>query len=374
MRVLRGRHRRRRRGRGGCRGLRGDRQLRRRDARRPLDPRARPSSSRRTSSARTCCSTHARDAGVRLVQVSTDEVYGDVRGERARARTTRCGPSSPYSASKAGGDLQVARRTCARTASTRRSRAARTPTGRTSTPRSSIPLFITNALDGEPLPVYGDGRQRREWLHVEDHCAGDRARAARRARPARSTTSAATSARTSSWSRRILDADRRRRVARPPRRGPPRPRPPLLARRRRSCSALGWAPQRAFEEGLAETVEWYRENRAWWEPIKSGEYRAYYRRQYAERLLGAERRLLADFSAPVDLLAASLERLRALQERHRLVAASELDQRVAEVVDRVRLVEVTGPSPSSLSSACWRSGSAVRVIGPGRMSAESRGR
>ena len=112
----------------------------------------------------------ARDAGVRLVQVSTDEVYGDIPEGQRSAETDPLRPSSPYAASKAGGDLQVlaAVRTFGVDACI--TRGANTY-GPNQYPEKIIPLFVTNALDGEPLPVYGDGRQRREWLHADDHCA-----------------------------------------------------------------------------------------------------------------------------------------------------------------------------------------------------------
>ncbi len=111
----------------------------------------------------------AREAGVRLVQVSTDEVYGDVPEGTSSREGDPLRPSSPYSASKAGGDLQVlaAVRTYGVDACV--TRGANTY-GPNQYPEKLIPLFVTNALDGEALPVYGDGRQRREWLHVEDHC------------------------------------------------------------------------------------------------------------------------------------------------------------------------------------------------------------
>src|SRR5579884_2176479 len=115
---------------------------------------------------------HARHHGLRHVQVSTDEVYGDIPldappcVEEAPLR-----PSSPYSASKAGGDLQVLAYVRTYGVDALITRGANTY-GPRQYPEKFLPLFITNALESEPLPVYGDGRQRREWLHVDDHCAG----------------------------------------------------------------------------------------------------------------------------------------------------------------------------------------------------------
>ena len=141
---------------------------------------------------------------------------------------------------------------------------------------------MTNALDGEPLPVYGDGRQRREWLHARDHCAGVEL-VLREGRSGQIYNIGGEERENLDVTRRILEltgAD------------------PALVRhvddrpghdRRYSLDdsklrALGWQPERTFEEGLAETVEWYRAKREWWEPIKSGEYLDYYRRQYEARL------------------------------------------------------------------------------------------
>ena len=223
----------------------------------------------------------ARDAGIRLVQVSTDEVYGDVPEGVSSGEDDPLRPSSPYSASKAGGDLQVvaAVRTFGIDACI--TRGANTY-GPNQYPEKLIPLFVTNALDGEPLPVYGDGRQQREWLYVDDHCAAVEL-VLRKGRAGEVYNVGGEQHENLEITKRILEltgAD------------------PGLVRhvddrpghdRRYSLDdaklrALGWAPRRSLDDGLAETVEWYRDNRARWEPIKSGEYREYYRQQYAERL------------------------------------------------------------------------------------------
>src|SRR4051794_24542260 len=113
---------------------------------------------------------HARHHGLRLVQVSTDEVYGDVEAPHASREDDPIRPSSPYSASKAGGDMQVLAYVRTYGVDALVTRGANTY-GPRQYPEKFLPLFITNAFDGLPLPVYGDGRQRREWLHAEDHCA-----------------------------------------------------------------------------------------------------------------------------------------------------------------------------------------------------------
>src|SRR3954463_16721483 len=113
----------------------------------------------------------AEQQSARFVQVSTDEVYGDVEPGWSSREDDPLRPSSPYSASKAGGDLQVlaAVRTFGVNASITR---GSNTYGPNQYPEKGLPLFTTNALDGDPLPLYGDGRQVRDWLHVEDHCAG----------------------------------------------------------------------------------------------------------------------------------------------------------------------------------------------------------
>jgi len=225
----------------------------------------------------------ARGTGARYVQVSTDEVYGDLAGGGSSREDDPLRPSSPYSASKAGGDLQVLAyvRTYGVDASI--TRGANTY-GPNQYPEKLIPLFATNALDGLPLPVYGDGRQRREWLHADDHCAavelvlreggaGEIYNVGGEERENLDVTERilATTGADPSLVTHVEDRaghDRR------------------YSLDDAKLRALGWTQQRSFEEGLAETVAWYRANRSWWEPIKSGEYRAYYERQYAARLGG----------------------------------------------------------------------------------------
>jgi dTDP-glucose 4,6-dehydratase len=226
-----------------------------------------------------------RAAGLaaRFVQVSTDEVYGDVEPGYASREDDPLVPSSPYSASKAGGDLQVvsAVRTFGINASVTR---GSNTYGPNQYPEKILPLFTTNALDGEPLPLYGDGRQIRDWLHVDDHCAGIEL-VLRNGEPGAIYNVGADEPHENvELTQKILEhtgAD------------------PSLVRhvedraghdRRYAVDTtklrdLGWAPRRTWDEGIRETVEWYRDNRAWWEPIKrSGGYRDYYDRQYAGRL------------------------------------------------------------------------------------------
>jgi dTDP-glucose 4,6-dehydratase len=226
----------------------------------------------------------ARDTGARLVQVSTDEVYGDVPEGSSSREDDPLRPSSPYSASKAGGDLQVLAAVRTYGVDAGITRGANTY-GPNQYPEKLIPLFVTNALDGEPLPVYGDGRQRREWLHVDDHCAAVEL-VLREGAAGGVYNVGGEEHENLELTRRILEltgagADLIRHVDDRP--GHDR----RYSLDDSSLRALGWSPTHSIEEvGLAETVGWYRDNRAWWEPIKSGAYREYYERQYAERLRG----------------------------------------------------------------------------------------
>ena len=178
------------------RGLRRDRQLRRRVARRPLDRVAgRVHPDRRVRHLR-AARGGAATPGIRHLQVSTDEVYGSIEAG-SFTEDSPLDPSSPYSASKAGGDLIVGayRHTYGADALIVR---GSNNYGPRQHPEKLIPLCILNALAGDPLPVYGDGMQVRNWLFVEDFCAGDRPGAGARRGRARPTTSAApTSCRTS---------------------------------------------------------------------------------------------------------------------------------------------------------------------------------
>ena len=224
----------------------------------------------------------ARQTGKRLVHVSTDEVYGDVGlDEAARTESDPFRPSSPYSAAKAGGDLVVPAYVRTYGVDALRTHGANTY-GPNQYPEKFLPLFVTNLLDGEPVPVYGDGRQRREWLFVEDHCAALelvlREGAAGEAYNIGGSEQEnlvmvdhflRLTGADGSLVRHVEDRaghDRRYAVDDTKLRG------------------LGWAPQTTLEDGLSATVDWYRANRDWWEPIKSGEYRRYYEEQYAGRL------------------------------------------------------------------------------------------
>src|SRR5712691_7865599 len=216
----------------------------------------------------------AEELSARLVQVSTDEVYGDVEPGWSSREDAPLRPSRPYSATKAGGDLQVlaAVRTFGVDACITR---GSNTYGPRQYPEKLIPLFATNALDGQPLPLYGDGRQVRDWLHVEDHCAAIEV-VLRSGAPGEVYNAGADDEREN---REVADRILELTGADPSLLRSVEDRPGHDRRYALDSSklrALGWRPEHRFEEGLAETVAWYRDNRAWWEPLKSGEYRAFY--------------------------------------------------------------------------------------------------
>jgi dTDP-glucose 4,6-dehydratase len=224
----------------------------------------------------------ARETGARLVQVSTDEVYGDVEPGASSREDDPLRPSSPYAASKAGGDLQVLAAVRTHGVDAAITRGSNTY-GPNQYPEKIIPLFVTNALDGEPLPLYGDGRQVRDWLHVEDHCAAVELVLREGAGGEVYNVGAGEELENRDLTATILEltgADRSLVRHVEDRLGHDRRYSLEVSKLR----ALGWAPKRTLADGLPETVAWYRDNRQWWEPIKSGEYRSYYERQYAERL------------------------------------------------------------------------------------------
>ena len=224
---------------------------------------------------------HARATGVRFLQVSTDEVYGDLEAGGSSTEEDALRPSSPYSATKAGGDLLVLGYVRTHGVNASITRGANTY-GPNQYPEKFLPLFLTNALDGEPLPVYGDGRQRREWLHVDDHCAAIDAALAQ-GRPGEIYNVGGDERENLELVRRILDlTDADESLVRHVTDRPGHDRRYSIDDSK--LRALGWSPETGLEGGLAATFAWYRDNRAWWEPIKSGEYRAYYERQYADRL------------------------------------------------------------------------------------------
>jgi dTDP-glucose 4,6-dehydratase len=225
----------------------------------------------------------ARQAGIRHLQISTDEVYGSI-DEGSFTEASPIDPSSPYSASKAGGDMMVGayRNTYGTDSLIVR---ASNNYGPRQYPEKLIPLCILNALAGDPLPVYGDGMQVRNWLWVDDFASaidtalefGEAGEVYNVGGPDEKPNIEVV--------KRILEltgrdeslieyVDDR-----------------LGHDRRYSLSsdkteALGWKAAVGFDEGIERTVRWYRDNEWWWLPIRSGEYREYYQRRYGSALGG----------------------------------------------------------------------------------------
>ena len=217
----------------------------------------------------------------RIVQVSTDEVYGSLGPSGRFREDSSISPNSPYAASKAAGDLLVAAyiRTYGLPAIITRSS---NNYGPYQFPEKAVPLFITNALAGEALPLYGDGLQVREWLHVQDHCEAlalilkngvpgeiyniggnceraniDVARYILKTLGKPDSLIVHVEDRLGHDRRYALDASKLER-------------------------ALGWSPRIPFETGLQETVRWYEGHVTWWTRIKEGEYREYYQKTYGD--------------------------------------------------------------------------------------------
>lgn len=217
----------------------------------------------------------------RYLQVSTDEVYGDVaQGESAEADPLR--PRSPYSASKAGGDLQVLASHATFGTPVLITRGSNTY-GPYQYPEKLIPLFVTNLIDDQTVPVYGDGMQCRDWIHVEDHVRAI-LHVLERGEIGNVYNVGGGNPRTNIEIARLLVEDCGRAMTTHVRHVADRAgHDRRYAVNSAKIRCLGWAPRIEFDEGLRETVAWYRANDAWWRPLKSGEFLEYYNRQYANR-------------------------------------------------------------------------------------------
>jgi dTDP-glucose 4,6-dehydratase len=220
----------------------------------------------------------------RFLQVSTDEVYGDVpEGHSAEGDPLR--PRSPYSASKAGGEMMVWAYRASYDLPVITTRGSNTY-GHYQYPEKIIPLFITNAIDDQPLPIYGDGSAVRDYLNVADHARGIDI-ALRSGTPGEDYNigfgGETSGVQVADLVLRALD------------------KPPTLKQHVRDrlghdrryavdtakLRALGWAPQVPLEQGILETVTWYRDNESWWRPLKSGDFWEFYRRNYRPLAAGA---------------------------------------------------------------------------------------
>jgi len=225
----------------------------------------------------------------RFLQVSTDEVYGSLGPTGAFSEETPLAPNSPYAASKAAADLLVraAHHTHGFPALVTR---CSNNYGPYQFPEKLIPLFVTNALADQPLPLYGDGRQVRDWIHVDDHCRGvdlvlregkvgevyNLGGGNERENIHIAASILEALGKPASLVRHVTDRlghDRRYAID-----------------ARKIERELGWKPLRDFASGLRDTIEWYRSHRSWWEAVKSGAYLDYYERMYGHRLRSQEDR------------------------------------------------------------------------------------
>jgi dTDP-glucose 4,6-dehydratase len=218
----------------------------------------------------------------RYVQISTDEVYGPVH-EGKRKEDSSLLPSSPYSASKGGGDLLCHAYHVTYGLNTIVTRAANNY-GPFQYPEKLIPLFITNALEDLPLPLYGDGNQVREWIYVEDHCkaidlvlhkgqAGEIYNIGGYCEERNRVIADAILEYTKKSDDLIMHVD-------------DRPGHDIrYAIDSQKIHDLGWKPEISLKDGIKKTVDWYKKNKAWWQKIKSTEFKEYYKSQYGKRLV-----------------------------------------------------------------------------------------
>jgi dTDP-glucose 4,6-dehydratase len=217
----------------------------------------------------------------RALFVSTDEVYGHVERGASREEDPML-PRSPYAASKAGGEMLVRAYHITYGTPVLVTRGSNT-FGPYHFPEKLIPLMITNAIDDQPLPVYGDGRQRRDWLYVDDHAAGIDA-ILRRGTPGQSYNLGGENERENIEVVRCI-LELLQKPASLIRHVPDRPgHDRRYALDSSKARLLGWQRSRPFEQDLAATVEWYVNHQDWWRPLKGGEFQRYYREQYAARL------------------------------------------------------------------------------------------
>ncbi len=222
-----------------------------------------------------------RELGIpRFVHISTDEVYGSLATGSAR-ESDPLRPSNPYSASKAGGDLlalaywQTHRVPVLLTRSSNNF-------GPFQYPEKVIPLFITNALDDQPLPLYGDGRNVRDWLYVVDNCTALDL-VLRKGKDGEVYNIGGGH----EVENIVLTRDILRLTGKPETLIRPVKDRPGHDRRysvdSKKVRQLGWTPKHPFGKALETTVAWFREHEAWWRPLKSGELKAWYRQQYENR-------------------------------------------------------------------------------------------
>ena len=216
----------------------------------------------------------------RFLHISTDEVYGSV--ERGSSRETDpVRPTNPYSASKAGGDLLAMAYWHTHRVPVVITRSSNN-FGPHQYPEKVIPLFVTNALDDKPLPLYGDGRNVRDWLYVLDNCAGIDLVLRRGADGEIYNIGGGHEVENVVLTRQILMmTGKPETLIQPVKDRPGHDRRYSVDSKK--IHQLGWTPRHRFGDALRATVEWYRDHESWWRPLKSGEFRAYYEKQYGNR-------------------------------------------------------------------------------------------
>ena len=218
----------------------------------------------------------------RFIQISTDEVYGSV-AEGSSRETDELRPRNPYSAAKAGADRLAYSYWASFGVPVVITRASNNY-GPNQFPEKIVPLFVTNALDGLSLPLYGDGLNERDWLHVSDHCRAIDLLIDRGVSGEVYNIGGGNGVRNLDLTNRILElTGRPASLINPVADRPGHDRRYSLNTEK--LQALGWKPQVSFADGLADTVEWYRSNEAWWRPIKNADpaFRQYYEEQYGSR-------------------------------------------------------------------------------------------
>jgi dTDP-glucose 4,6-dehydratase len=224
----------------------------------------------------------ARQFGLeRYHQISTDEVYGHIEGDHRSVETDRVAPRSPYAASKTSGDLMAVAYHVTYGLPVTITRGANN-IGPYQYPEKVIPLFVTNAIDNLPLPVYGDGKQRRDYQYVMDHCEAIDLVLHRGQLGEIYNVGTGGEMENLAMVQILLDE-----LGKPAgliQHVEDRP-----GHDRRYClnvdkiKALGWQPRHGHEEAIRKTVRWYVANEWWWRKIKSGEFKEYYRRLYGDR-------------------------------------------------------------------------------------------
>ncbi len=229
----------------------------------------------------------ARRAGVQLFcQISTDEVYGEVPVGAAR-ETDPLAPRSPYAASKAGGELLVRAYHTTYGLPTLITRASNN-FGPYQYPEKFLPVLITHALDDRPIPLYGDGRQRRDWLYVDDHCAALELLLTHGEPGTAYNIGAGNELENRALAEMVLDL-----LGKPHSLIQSVPDRPGHDRRYAvdtgRLTALGWRPAWSFEAALEATVRWYVDHQDWWRPLQDATYQEYYRRNYQDRTRLLER-------------------------------------------------------------------------------------